>query len=716
MADASKALRAIRFDPFELLFDPEELRKNGVRLKVSGQALQLLVALVSSPGRLVTREELHQKLWAATTYGDFEHGLNAAVNRLREILGDSATSPRYIETIPRLGYRFIATIQPDVGPAVVIPVGVPARDRPPARRTSRAKAWIAPAIAACVVVALLYPWIDAKIKEYTRLLELQRLTAVPLTSLSGNVISPTFSPDGSQIAFAWDGETNNTGFDLYVKTIGTDKPLRITHHPSFRLSEAWSPDGRSIAISRVAGREDSGIYLVAPTGGPERKIASRSRVTWYGTEVSWSPDGKTLAYTDHPANAQSDSSMEIYLLSLDTLRSKPANTGCHDAELPTFSPQGDRLAYACAVAMARPSLSVMRLSDGKITSLRDEPNGIVGLGWSPDGQTLVFSTNFDSGELWEVEVDRPGHPQRLPVGHDASDLAVSRSGHRLAYAQGRENVNIWRLDLSAAPLKTRKLLSSAAVQRAPSISPDGKHIAFESNRTGFNEVWICDADGGNCLQLTSFGSTLTGTPRWSPDGKQIAFDSRVSGDAKIYLVDPNGGAARELQTDSHSNSQPSWSVDGKWIYFSVGDDRGKPEVWKAPAEGGHAVQVAASPATFPQSSPDGKYIYFFRGLRLWRVKIDGSSPEPVRGMPELNFLGDEWFPVATGVYFIDHSGETTNIKFLDFQTGAVRQVFTLEKPVSKWIGGMPVSADGKWLLYPQMDENSSNIMMIEGWR
>jgi Tol biopolymer transport system component/DNA-binding winged helix-turn-helix (wHTH) protein len=716
MADAGKLLRAIRFGPFELLFDPEELRKNGVRVKVSGQALQILGALASNPGRLVSREELHQKLWAAATYGDFEHGLNAAVNRLREILGDSATSPRYIETIPRQGYRFIATIEPDAKPTIVLPVDGPTGDLRPVRRAPRSRVWVAFALAGLVLVTLFYPWINAKIKEYMRLSELQRLTAVPLTSLSGNVISPTFSPDGSQVAFAWDGENDGAGFDLYVKTIGTDKPLRITHHPSFRVSEAWSPDGRSIAFSRVAGKEDSGIYLVAPTGGPERKIATRSRVTWYGTEVSWSPDGRTLAYTDHPANSPSDSSMEIYLLSLDTLRAKPANTGCQEAELPAFSPEGDRLAFACAVAMARPSLCVMRLSDGKITSLRDEPNGIVGISWSPDGQALVFSTNFDSGELWEIEVDRPEHPRRLPVGHDASDLAVSRAGNRLAYVQGRENDNIWRLDLSAAPPQARKLLSSAAIQRGPSISPDGKRIAFESNRTGFNEVWICDADGGNCLQLTSFRGTLTGTPRWSPDGRQIAFDSRVSGEAKIYLVDPNGGTARELQIDSHGNSQPSWSVDGKWIYFSVGDDRGEPAVWKAPSEGGHAIQVAATPSTFPQASPDGKYVYFFRGLRLWRVKVDGSSPEPVRGMPELNFLGDEWFPVSTGIYFIEHAGETTNIKFLDFQTNAVRQIFTLEKPLSKWIGGMPVSNDGKWLLYPQMDENSSNIMMIEGWR
>jgi Tol biopolymer transport system component len=87
--------------------------------------------------------------------------------------------------------------------------------------------------------------------------------------MPGNVGSPTFSPDGSQIAFAWDGENNGSEYDLYVKAIGTEKPLRLTHHPALRLSAAWSPDGRSIAISRISGDDDfTGIYLLPPTGGP----------------------------------------------------------------------------------------------------------------------------------------------------------------------------------------------------------------------------------------------------------------------------------------------------------------------------------------------------------------------------------------------------------------------------------------------------------------
>ena len=132
--------------------------------------------------------------------------------------------------------------------------------------------------AACIVVAgLLYAWIAPQIERLWRLRELQQLKVVPLTALPGSITSPTFSPDGSQLAFAWDGENNGAGYDLYVKVVGSDKPLRLTNHPSTWISAAWSPDGRSIAMSRSAGKDDSGIYLILPTGGPERKLITRLR-------------------------------------------------------------------------------------------------------------------------------------------------------------------------------------------------------------------------------------------------------------------------------------------------------------------------------------------------------------------------------------------------------------------------------------------------------
>jgi Tol biopolymer transport system component len=340
------------------------------------------------------------------------------------------------------------------------------------------------------------------------------------------------------------------------------------------------------------------------------------------------------------------------------------------------------------------------------------------MAWSGDGRRIIFSAG--SGDLLEVSLARPYDPQRLPIGHDATDIAVSPSGHRLAYVQGVSITNIWRLDLLASPAKANKLvkLAMSTWRQTPNgISPDGKRIAFESSRTGSVQVWISDADGSNASQVTYFGTSDAGAPRWSPDGKLIAFDSRIGGEANIYVVDPAGGAPRKIEIDNaRGNSMPSWSRDGKWIYFNNGGDTAKQSVWKVPSTGGHAVQLAQAHATYPLESPDGEYVYFVRDKRLWRVRTDGSAEQVVRGMPELNYLGDEWFPSGSGIYFMSHSSDKAAIEYFDLTTEKVRRVYELEKPAPLWVGGMPVSSDGKWLLFPQVDQGSSNLMMIENWQ
>ncbi len=199
----------------------------------------------------------------------------------------------------------------------------------------------------------------------------------------------------------------------------------------------------------------------------------------------------------------------------------------------------------------------------------------------------------------------------------------------------------------------------------------------------------------------------------SPDGKLIAFDSGVGGESNLYVVDPNGGVPHKLSIDRRDNSMPSWSKDGAWIYFI---DARHSTAWKVPSHGGHAVQIAASPASVAIESPDGECVYIARGNRLWRAKTDGSAEEQVAGMPEFDYLGGEWFPTEAGIYFLSHANGKTMINLFDLQTKQTRPIFTLEKSTPQWIGGMPVSKDGKFMLYPQVDSASSDLMMIGNWR
>src|SRR3954469_20233103 len=232
IAETQSRPRLVRFGAFEADAQTGELRKNGVRLRFSGQPFQVLAILLERPGEVVTREELQKRLWP-DTFVDVERNLNTAVNKIREVLGDSAETPRFVETLPRRGYRFIGVLQSPAEP--VAPVVTVEPDRAPPRRHTRRK--VAAGVLAIMVLVfgamVAYRW-----HWQQRPQEQEALTAVPFTALPGEENAPAFSPDGSRIAFAWNGDPapGTRGFDLYVKAIGGETLLRLTRHPIGSIS------------------------------------------------------------------------------------------------------------------------------------------------------------------------------------------------------------------------------------------------------------------------------------------------------------------------------------------------------------------------------------------------------------------------------------------------------------------------------------------------
>ena len=168
----------------------------------------------------------------------------------------------------------------------------------------------------------------------------------------------------------------------------------------------------------------------------------------------------------------------------------------------------------------------------------------------------------------------------------------------------------------------------------------------------------------------------------------------------------------KLDIDVRGTNEPSWSHDGKWIYFVTGQDR---KIWKVASTGGHAVQIAQHLGLSPSESPDGKYVYFSFESQLWRVAIDGSGEQPVQGMPRMP-SDDAWSPFGSGIYFLGDANGKTGIDFFDLNTKKVRRILVLDRFSAGWMGGLPVSPDGRWLLFAQIDEISSDLMMVENWR
>jgi Tol biopolymer transport system component len=648
--------------------------------------------LLKQPGELVTREELQQALWPSDTHVDFERGVNAAVNRLRETLADSADSPHLIETLPRRGYRFIGDID-------VLPKAKDEAENHGNRR--KVAVWIVGVAACALVIGFIY----FKFQPVTKLEEnFNSLVAIPFTTLKGREVMPAFSPDGSQVVFAWDGgnsESENQ-FDLYVKVVGAENVSRLTHKPSEWLAPAWSPDGRTIAFARKSIR-DSGIFEISAIGGPERKLTSAFFDYATHMSLSWSNDDRLLTYGDGDTLTHLDrhSGEQRKLTKL---------AGCNGFWSPVFSPDGTQIAFLCW-KNGLVSVFLMRPDGTGAHELTKDVNIPQLLAWSADGKRVLL-TNRRTNQLIDVDVES-GKESTLAFTQDAGEPAVARRGNRLAYTRTHENVNIWGTSVAPGSTEAHRLMvSSTRAQKAPDISPDGKRIAFESDRSGVKEVWVSDIDGGNPVQLTHLNHPSMGTPRWSPTGHLIAFDSRAGGQASVYVVDPDGGVPRKISTKIKEPSVPTWSRDGNWIYFSSEQND---EIYKMPTQGGEATLVAKGQwIANAKESVDGKWLYFAEGGADSEIRVvssSGGEHRPLAGMPNVRDA-TAWALARDGIYFLDRRVQPVAINFFEFSTKKIRQIVTLNKPPAGW-GGLSLSPDGKWLAYSQVDDIPSDIMLVD---
>ena len=584
----------------------------------------------------------------------------------------------------------------------------------------RSRRWAAIALSAVALALALGGAIGYR---YFRKPPAPPMRVVPFTSFLGRQDDARFSPDGNQIAFSWDGEKGDN-WDIYVKLIGVEKPLRLTTDPGEDRSPAWSPDGRYIAFCRHAERED-GIYEVPALGGTERKLQSLSLgADWPRASLDWSPDGKYLAYVDARQGQQGTS---IFLLTVDNPEDKrplttPPTPDATDWS-PRFSPDSGSVGFIRMPGRGEAmDFHVLRLAGGEPKRLTFDNVSIGGLDWTPNGAYIVFSSQrLGEMGLWKVAA-AGGEPARLSVGQaDSFQPALSRDGHRLAYTLKSGNVNIWRYQVQPVSRRNTsptELIASIGLNRSQQFSPDGKRIVFASTRSGNSQIWVCDSDGSNPLQLTSFGGGLTGTPRWSPDGRQIAFDSEAEeGHGEVYVVNAEGGKPRRLTTatGTSNNYVPSWSRDGKWIYFA--SDRNEAwQIWKMPAQGGQAVQVTTKGGFAAFESPDGQTLYYAKGQNaagLWKLPLQGGEETPLLEQLGAGYWG-YWAVARDGIYFYDIN--TKALEFFSFATHTVSEIANPEKAAIRLNPGLAVSPDGRWLLYAQNDEETSHIMLVENFR
>ena len=715
-----------RFGAFEVDPRSNELRKNGVRLKIQDQPFQILLKLLECANQIVSREELRSTLWPKDTFVDFDNGLNMAIKRLREVLGDLVERPIFVETVPRHGYRFIAPVErrlnshaelqrircsdtvdePSAGPASAIGPKAQPGDSWHSR-------WGIPLASAVVLLLTFGAWRFSRKPTAA----VPSIEVVPLVALKGNQASPAFSPDGNQIAFEGsEGEDEA----IYTALVGGDKPLRVTVEPGV-CCPTWSPDAQKIAFTRFSDGAFS-INVVSALGGAEKILytAKIGRFRSLCPCLDWSPDGKWLAFGQ---SSEQWSNSRIVLLSMDDLSLRPLTSPGeqeYDCE-PAFSPDSQKVAFARgSMGGLGKDLFTLSLAGGAPRRLTfDNGWGFGALAWTQEGNEIVYSsTRGGLLSLWRVPA-AGGTPRPVAgVSALAYHPSIPRKGHFLAYEHATTTNSIWRVRLKdkAQPLgpASRLIAGRGILNYRPNFSPDGKKIVFESDRLGYSDIWYCDSDGSNCTQLTSLHGTA-GTARWSPDGHHVVFEFQSRHYYEVYVIDVPGGRPRLLTTFPDSdNGAPNWSRDGKWIYFYSTHEKGPIQLWKIPFEGGKPVRVTKNGGVYATESADGRFLYFSKLEQpgIWKMSLIDGKEERVVDQPE-PYRWFNWALSSSGIYLIcPIANEQGRLEYFDFHTRTKVPIGFVEKSSF----GLALAPDGKSLLYSRNEWDESDIMLVKNFQ
>lgn len=643
------------------------------------------------------------------------------MNRLREILGDSADSPRFVETVPKRGYRFVAPV------TAIETASRTAADQPQRlQEESGAKArWFIP-----VGIAGLIALAGASFLLTRNARTGEALAPAPITSLPGREASASLSPDGRQVAFVWDGPAGEN-LDIYRMEIGQQSPHRLTESPAREYSPRWSPDGRSIAFIREIDMRTAAVLVMPAIGGSPRQVGSITSPPQGYTSHSiprrsldWTPDSNWVITADAEGP---DGPFGLVALSVrngarrQVLAAPSAGRGLAS---PIISPDGREIAFLqggvahTAAALLRASMdSALRIS-GPVQRLPLEFPWVDSVTWGPGKRSMLVSVAATLDGQRNLQLYQGEHqaPEALPgIGGDAVEPDFCPSAARLVFTRlDSRRSSIWSLFPNEPARLPVQLSASTSSNMDADISPDGDWIAFRSLRSGKPAIWLSRTDGTGLRQLADIGADGYGNPRWSPDGQRIAFHARLKGTSQIYVAGIDGRNPMRVEGVSTNSIFPTWSRDGNSVYFRTDKD-GPPRIWKIKFSARSPELALAFDALYAVEDESGTGLYVAEAGRppiLAHINLQTKVRRTI--FPGIASPA----AIATsrqGVYFLtapDAAGRS-EVRFQKSGASTSKVIRRIDKPVDSGLG---VSCDGRVVVYSQVDQAESTLMLVEGMR
>jgi Tol biopolymer transport system component/DNA-binding winged helix-turn-helix (wHTH) protein len=688
-------------------FNPrtEELHKQGIKIRLEGQPAAVLAMLLEQPGEMVTREELIRRLWPADTFVDFEHGLNAAIKRLRAALNDSADAPRYVETVARRGYRWVAPVTTTA--TVVHSSNDPSTNLP--RTTWRLLFPLAAVGAALAIGASL--WFERS--EYFWRNPIAEARFQTVTDFDGVEEAAAVSRDGHFVAFL----SNRDGqMDVWITQVGSGQFHNLTLgrvvelvNPSIRTL-GFSPDGALVTFwvrkQNASSGGDISIWAVPTLGGQPKPYLEGV------AEFDWSHDGSRLAYhTPGPGDPLfvSDGSLRPEGRPIFTA---PAGLHCH---FPLWAPDS---AFLYFVQGSLPDkLDIWRITPAggnpeRITSHMARVSHPVLL----DRRTVMYLASEPDGSgpsLFSVDVKRR-IPHKLTSGLDRyTSLAASADGRRLVVTVASPKRTLWRLRIADA----RSEVSAAArisLTTSTGFSPRlGANYLLYVSRTGTSEsIWKL-ANGTGTELWRGQGARVFGGPAISSDGRNIAFSVRQHGQTLLYVMQADGTNARLVTDSLDLQGAPAWAPDGQSI-TSAADDHGVPHLFRVPVDGRSPALFVQEYSVDPAWAPDGRFVVYSgpdmgTTFSIKAVTAEAAGhPLPAlmltRGARHLAFLAG-----GRSLVFLRGEIQHKNLCLIDLETGAERQLTNLAPDFD--VRDFDISPDGREVVLERVQEHSEVVLL-----
>ncbi len=705
-------------------------------IQLEPRVMHVLTCLASCPGDVVSREALLGTVWADSLV--CEDSLTRAISDLRRACHDDPRCPRIIETIRKRGYRLIAVINSEAGLAhqfeykqrekteatatMVQPLPekinkMACREQlfQSARfRSLKSQRPIQPYISwrlllplvglflfVCAIDLISTPGDDHPLLT-------RAINGCPLTSSQGLERQPAISPDGTRVAFVMAAD-DGTGRNIYLTQNNAGSYLTLTVLDGDEVNPAWSPDGTRIAFISLG--QSPGIYTVPSIGGELKLLLAGPD---HSTGLAWSPDGKFLAF----ATKNEEEAFRIHLFDLATsevrtLSSPPSNY--HGDSSPTFSPDSKQIAFIRSDNALIDDIYQISISGEETMRLTTAQEQVAGLAWTPDGEHLIFSAAPDGNWcLWRY-TKSSGAVSWLPTPGDwAMSPTISVTGQQLVYEQILVRLDIGRLNLSsreAISIEQTTMISSTRNDYAASYSPGGERIAFISNRSGYEEIWLCESDGAKPRQLTQFQGSIVLEPHWSADGEAIIFSAFTDDQFAIFKIDIIGGMARRvLNTDCHE-IVCFCSKGGEWIWFKEDSEKGW-QYKKMSTDDGRIEVVANENISCPVQSVDGDYIYYQGEADgyIWRQSTSGGEKELVSEDEIAVNPWHQYAPTARGLFYTKDVDSVRVLSFIDFETGTIDSLYEF----NDYSGGrLALSPDGEYIAFDRAKVQSDLILQSD---